>query len=301
VAVSIWGLFPQTNPTNQFFPDLRNSEYILAMDRTDCAYLINTTPKYFYLLNLHITLLHRYAPSLAWPIYLATEAPELVSLSNVTVLTLPKNKAGFFESREAAVAMLPDTIKYVFPIQEDFLLEGRPMEKEIAEALNILDTDPKVMSLRLMPCPGPNVLDVSYKPIPLWKILDFDVEMVFTYQATIWRRTPYQTFMKSLLHKIDHLDERQKIVAAIKVNIAEIAEGQMLLRNCLKPLAQEKEQLHLAYPRAYSHPNAVYLCPWPYRPTAVVRGVLEQWASELAKRESVPLLQAKENLLNLNP
>jgi hypothetical protein len=255
------------------------------MDRTDCAYLINTTPKYFYLLNLHITLLHRYAPSLAWPVYLATEEPECLDpLPNVTVLTLPKTKAGFFESREAAVAMLPDTIKYVFPIQEDFLLEARPMEKEIAEALQILDADPQVSSLRLMPCPGPNALDLSYKPNPLWKILDFDVEMVFTYQATVWRRAPYQRFMAALLHKTEHLDERQKIVAAIKVNIAEIAEGQMLLRNSSSP-----SYLHLAYPRSYSHPNAVYLCPWPYRPTAVVRGTLEPWAAELAKRESVPL------------
>jgi hypothetical protein len=262
------------------------------MDRTDCAYLINTTPKYFYLLNLHITLLHRYAPSLAWPIYLATEAPELLDpLPKVTVLTLPKNKAGFFESREAAFAMLPDTIKYVFPIQEDFLLEGRPMEKEIAEALQILDTDLKVASLRLMPCPGPNALDKVYKGALLigsWKILDFDVEMVFTYQATLWRRAPYQTFMKSLLHKTEHLDERQKIVAAIKVNIAEIAEGQLLLRNSLSQ-GLLPEEMHLAFPRAYQHPNAVYLCPWPYRPTAVVRGNLEQWASELAQRESVVL------------
>ena len=263
------------------------------MDRTDCAYLINTTPKYFYLLKLHITLLHRYAPSLAWPIYLATETPELLTtpLPKVTVLRLPTNKAGFFESREAAVAMLPAHIKYVFPIQEDFLLEGRPMEKEIAEALQILDADPQVSSLRLMPCPGPNALDVSYKPQGPWKILDFDVEMVFTYQATVWRRAPYQTFMKSLLHKTEHLDERQKIVAAIKVNIAEIAEGQMLLRNLFNQgLALQKEQaLHLAYPRSYSHPNAVYLCPWPYRPTAVVRGTLEPWASELAQREGVSL------------
>lgn len=264
------------------------------MDRTDCAYLINTTPKYFYLLNLHITLLHRYAPTLAWPIYLATEAPErLDPLPKVSVLRLPKNKAGFFESREAAVAMLPDTIKYVFPIQEDFLLEARPMEKEIAEALQILDADPQVSSLRLMPCPGPNALDRCYGG---WKILDFDVEMVFTYQATVWRRAQYQTFMKSLLHKTEHLDERQKIVAAIKVNIAEIAEGQMLLRNLSNPGLPEKEKeqekqqaLHLAFPRSYSHPNAVYLCPWPYRPTAVVRGTLEPWASELAQREGVSL------------
>lgn len=281
---------------------LKHKQELSEMDRTDCAYLINTTPKYFYLINLHLTLLHRYAPSLAWPIYLATEEPErLDPLPKVTVLRLPKNKAGFFESREAAVAMLPDTIKYVFPIQEDFLLEARPMEKEIAEALQILDADPQVSSLRLMPCPGPNALDVSYKPqgsftFGSWKILDFDVEMVFTYQATLWRRAPYQTFMAALLHKTEHLDERQKIVAAIKVNIAEIAEGQMLLRNCLS-VAPSQQHLHLAFPRAYSHPNAVYLCPWPYRPTAVVRGSLEPWAAELAQRESVPLKGGPNPLL----
>ena len=277
------------------------------MDRTDCAYLINTTPKYFYLLHLHITLLHRYAPSLNWPIYIATEAPERLGPmpKGVTILQLPTAYAGFFESREAAVSLLPESIKYVFPIQEDFLLEGRPMEKEIAEALQILDTDSAVMSLRLMPCPGPHKIDQTYKETQ-WKILDFDIDgLVFTYQATLWKRTPYQTFMAALLHKTEHLTEKQKIVAAIKVNMAEIAEGQSLLKHCLSnpnrslPLLheqkeeqkeeQEEKVLHLAFPREYPHPNAVYLCPWPYRPTAVVRGVLESWASQLAERESIPL------------
>ena len=43
------------------------------MDRNDVAYIINTTPKYFYILELHLTLLKRYAPSMKWPVYLATE------------------------------------------------------------------------------------------------------------------------------------------------------------------------------------------------------------------------------------
>ena len=43
------------------------------MNRQDICILINSTPKYYYLLPLHLTLIRRYAPFLHWPIYFATE------------------------------------------------------------------------------------------------------------------------------------------------------------------------------------------------------------------------------------
>jgi len=262
------------------------------MDRTDCAYLINTTPKYFYLLPLHITLLHRYAPNLAWPIYIATEAPELLpplGHPRLHILKLSGSDSGFLESRQAATAALPESIQYVFPIQEDFLLEGRPMAKEIAEAFEYLEN---YDSVRLMPCPGPKGPALtSPGPIPAltspgpksnsFANLDFATEMVFTYQATIWKRDPYQIFMNTLLHRLEGKTQAQKNHIAIKVNIAEGPEGQ----NILKELSNK----HLSVIRDYPHPNAVYLCPWPYRPTAVVQGVLQPWAIELGDREGFPL------------
>lgn len=246
------------------------------MDRTDCAYLINTTPKYFYLLPLHITLLHRYAPSLKWPIYIATEAPELLpplNHPNLQILKLAPTDSGFLESRQAATAALPESINYVFPIQEDFLLEGRPMEKEIAAAFEALE---HVASVRLMPCPGPKG-DTFFNE---FKVLDFTKDsLVFTYQATIWKRTPYQIFMNTLLHKLEGKSQAEKNRIGIKVNIAENADGQRILKELFP------DDLHLSVIRDYPHSNAVYLCPWPYRPTAVVQGVLEPWAVDLAKRE----------------
>jgi hypothetical protein len=255
------------------------------MDRTDTAYLINTTPKYFYLLPLHITLLHRYAPNLKWPIYLATEAPELLPVlehPNLVILKLPMTASGFLESRAVATEMLPQSIKYVFPMQEDFLLEGRPMEKEIAEAFSALDTSSLVHSVRLMPCPGPkSKRKYMGSSCSTLEELDFKLEMVFTYQATIWERTAYQTFMTTLLHKLAGLSQKEKNRMAISVNIAEIQDGQTILK--------QLNGVHLSVPREYAHPNAVYLCPWPYRPTAVVRGTLEPWAIQLAEREGLPL------------
>lgn len=242
------------------------------------AYLINTTPKYFYLLPLHIALLHRYS-KMDWPIYIATEARELLPdlPPQINIIDLPQEKEGFWDSRAEAVRRLPDDIKYVLPMQEDFLLEGRPIQEVIEQALDLMETHP-ISSMRLMPCPGPKGLPFGTTK---WCVLDYPQDsLLFTYQATLWRRGDYMEFMNLLIKQVSHKPESQNRVA-IKMNLAESEQGHLLLKSLGK--------LHLAWPREGSHPNAVYLCPWPYRPTAVVRGTLEPWAAELMVREGFSL------------
>lgn len=255
------------------------------MNSPHIAYLINTTPSYFYLLPLHITLLKRYASSMQWGIYIATEEPNHPSLEklqedfpDIHILPLTKEEEGFFESRQAATQALPQTIEYIFPMQEDFLLEGRPMEDIFQSALHILDNSPNVHSLRMMPCPGPRTNN-TFQGLP-WRILTLaEGDMLFTYQATLWRREAYQNYMNWLCTQSNGLTKEQKKKLAIHTNLGEIQQGQIALR--------DQGGIHLAYPREGSHPNAVYLAPWPYRPTAVVRGRLEPWAEELADREKI--------------
>lgn len=262
------------------------------MNRTDIAYLINTTPKYFYLLPLHLTLLERYA-SLQWPVFIATEAsltdPTLTYISkhfpSVKFLPLTEAQEGFLESRAAATAALPADIQYVFPIQEDFLLERTPLWESIQEAVNLLDTYDSVKSVRFMPCPGPTSNQTFGETE--WRLLSYPEDTyVFTFQATLWRREAYQGYMDSLLQEIQKafgspLTPQQKVEIQIRMNVAEIEFGQKLL--------VKQGGLHLAWARQGAQPNAVYLSPWPYRPTAVVRGKLEGWAEELAHREGVGL------------
>jgi hypothetical protein len=45
------------------------------MDRTDVVILVNSTPKYYYILELFFGMLRRYAADLKWDIVLATEMP----------------------------------------------------------------------------------------------------------------------------------------------------------------------------------------------------------------------------------
>ena len=78
------------------------------------AYVINTTPKYFYLLPLHLTCLFRYSavsPAVSPVVFLATEAPDhpditalCTAFPQLQILPLTHANDGFFESRAAACA-----------------------------------------------------------------------------------------------------------------------------------------------------------------------------------------------------
>lgn len=275
-----------------------NLEFI-EMERQDACILINSTPKYFYLLPLQLTLLQRYAPKLKWPIYFATESldhPIVIKVMlefGVKILALPSSDAGFLESRLAALQKLAPQITYVLPLQEDFLLDRTPDYEALRDALYILDTDRLVSSLRLTPCPGPQSNDLLYSKEKPWRILGERNEYIFTYQSTLWRKMDLISYYKELIQKInknyDTVEQRKH--AALTLNLGETSFGQQLLQKCLPNV------MHLCWPRAGPWSNAVYLCPWPYRPTAVVRGNLEPFAKELFEREGIKLDSATTNLL----
>ena len=142
-----------------------------------------------------------------------------------------------------------------------------------------------------MPSPGPNKDAPFYKESSYKCIND---AFLFTYQATLWRREDYCLFFSGLLEipevayqgKIPKnlTPDQQKKWVQVDFNVAENAMGQA---KCVELLSKK---LHLAYPRVHYRPNAVYLSPWPYRPTAVERGMLGQWVFEFAEREGFPIV-----------
>ena len=267
------------------------------MWRQDVCILLNSTPKYYFMLELQVVMLRRYATEIHWPVYLATEVPDheiCVKLAKeyaVEILPLTSEDAGFLESRAAALRMLPSTIKYVLPLQEDFLLDRQPIMNELLEALYFMETDKKISSVRLMPCPGPVESDVLYAKRKPWAVLSDDDVYLFTYQATFWRRENLLAYFSALLDTVARASEEEKKSAALKMNIAEIYVGKELLKKILP------SSIHLAYKRIGKWSNAVYLCPWPYRPTAIVRGKVEPFAEELFKREGVRYSPPSSSLL----
>jgi hypothetical protein len=262
------------------------------MNRGNACILINSTPRYFDVLRLQVLMMRRYSPEMRWPIFLATEVPdhpivlELEKEFGIQVLPLEASESGFLECRLASLEKLPFNFQVVLPLQEDFLLDRPASFADLEQALSILEEDDSVSSLRLMPCPGPSSDDLDYSLKP-WKILGHDDFYWFTFQATLWRRKPLLAYFQELLAEIGlkfptATTPAEKKRIALDMNAAESDFGQSLLRQL------SGDQLHLAWPRAGEWPNAVYLCPWPYRPTAVVKGKLMDFARELFKREGLP-------------
>lgn len=266
------------------------------MERTDIAYLLNSTPKYFYLLPLHFTLLRRYAVNLKWPVFFASEVnndelQKLVETYDIGYLPLKEEDRFFLESRLAASKALPSSIKYIFPIQEDFLLERYADAAAIEEATKILDENTEISSVRLMPCPGPKDKEVFYGTSTRYKILSEKEDFLYTFQATLWRREDFEAFYTKCIEAANQFElpiqyknesyDRKKKIIQVDYNIAE-TRGQRILKDIGK--------LHVAFNRAHKAPNAVYMSPWPYRPTAVEKGKQGDWVEPFAKREGISLV-----------
>ena len=262
------------------------------------AYLVNSTPAYYYLLPLHFALVKRYAPFME-NLFLATEVPDhpvcvqVAKDYGVTLIPLETKDAGFLASRAAALRQLSLSAKflYVIPVQEDFLLDRVADLGSLSEARMLVeDSQGLIASARLMPCPGPK--GSTLISMPLWAGLTPTAdEYGFTVQATLWSLDACYAWYAALVKKLElewpvaTTPPEQRKHIEIRGNFAENAEGQQFFWKFFK----ERRQVHIGWVRAGPWSNAVYLSPWPYRPTAIVQGRLEPWAAELGKREGVPL------------
>jgi hypothetical protein len=246
--------------------------------------------------HLQIACIRRYADGLVKvPIYLATEltaeneyVKRILDLPNVFLVHLQDSETDFLESRIAAFEYLTE-YKYILPLQDDFWLDRAPNYTLLDEALSIMNADQTVQSIRLMPSPGPHSADLDYKAETYsgrWKLLSDSDTYRFTFQATLWRTKPYSIFLQTLVQLEKPVFTMYKQVVSwskycISVNIAENTQGQALFKRlCMNP-----ESNHLSIERQGAHANAVFKAPWPYRPTAVVHGVLQPWAKEFMERE----------------
>lgn len=161
----------------------------------------------------------------------------------------------------------------------------------IAEILGIMDKNSEIASVRLMPCPGPAINDSRYENSELRLLSSTRDQYGFTYQATLWRWYACRDWFQAVSERLqavaprEFTDPKARVRLEVGANIAENGEGQKMFWD----LSADRGWSHLAWARAGAWSNAVYLSPFPYRPTAIVRGALEGWAKDLAKREGFAL------------
>ena len=201
---------------------------------------------------------------------------------DVKIIRLAPSQTGFLESRRTAMDEIVGQYRYCLPLQDDFILEKGIDWTAIGTILKAMDDDDDLVSARLMPCPGPKG-SLGYK-VKGWNYLAPGTDTYgFTFQATLWKSYAcfewYNNICATLYKKIG---KGQSPNLEIRENIAENSEGQELFWQ----MSRDLEYKHVAWVRKGTWSNAVYLSPFPYRPTAIVRGKLEGWAEDLMKREN---------------
>jgi hypothetical protein len=264
-----------------------------------CCVLINTCPKYKFLALAQVILIRRYAPDLSLPIYLACSEftkNDLVKLDemNIRVIHQTQEENGdFIGCRIHALKKIKETTEYEYIIllQEDFLLDRTPSYSYIEKSLGLMQENTDIACIRLMPCPGPANTQQSDKLLQQnWLEILPNEAYFFSFQAAIWRLPWVLDFF------VEMTKESQEYLAGkpiqirnhywIRMNPCEQELGQKVAIKLLS-LRSAENGIFLGYPRRCPWPNGVLLSPWPYRPTAVEKGILQQWAIDFLSREGL--------------
>lgn len=268
-----------------------------------CCILINTCPKYKFLALAQVILIRRYAPNLTLPIYLACSEftkNDLEQLDKLNVLVInqtEKENEDFIgcrihalkKIRETTAVSLTAAYEYIILLQEDFLLDRAPSYSYIEESISLMQENADVACIRLMPCPGPENKQPNDKFLSnKWLEILPSEAYFFSFQAAIWRLPWVLDFF------VEMTKESQEYLAGkpiqicnhywIRLNPCEQELGQKVAIKLLK-----ENGMFLGYPRRCLWPNGVLLSPWPYRPTAVEKGILQQWAIDFLSREGLSM------------
>jgi hypothetical protein len=251
------------------------------MSNSVCV-LINSCPKYNHLAVFSCCLIRRYAASLAWPIYLATadlrqEEHAMLMAAGVKVIEQGPENTDFIESRIEALRLLQREFSFILLLQDDFFLDRTPDYNALQSTITMMSQNKEVVCTRLMPCPEPTGPNFG----KIWQCIAVDPYCYFSFQATIWSLPWLLRFFEGVFRKSQDLFTKY----------SQFSRNQfwLLINPCEKQVgtevAVELGGNFVGFSRKGPWSNAVYLSPWPYRPTAVERGVLQPWAIEMIKRE----------------
>ncbi len=244
--------------------------------------LVNSCPKYNKIAVASCCLIRRYATGLKWPIYLASaglddEKKAMMMAAGVHIMEQGPENGDFLESRIEALRILRESFSFVLLLQDDFFLDRAPNYDALEETVRMMTENPEIVCTRLMPCPGPTGDVVLGK----WKEIVVDPYCYFSFQAGVWSIPWLMRFFEEvvrratpLMTKYPHYSRNQ---FWLLVNPCETGVG--------TDVAVELGGRFVGWPRAGRWSNAVYLSPWPYRPTAIEKGVIQPWATEMLKRE----------------
>lgn len=264
-----------------------------SSNQTRTCILVNSCQKYSYILHPFFIMWKRWWKDCDLPMFLACDGNLHEFREEYDINTIEQEEDyGFVEGRVHALKKL-EQYDNVIMLQDDFIIERNVDNKMICLLIDIMNKEKDIACIRLMPCPGPSGKYYTFNNVNFREFKE-DSWCRFSYQASLWNRKYYIRFFEELIDSIKtniyntySSEDSYNMINNksywnylwVRVNIAESPFARTILNKYPEKL--------LGVIRDGDEPNAVYRSPIPYRPTAIVKGKLEEWAKELFKREGI--------------
>ena len=227
------------------------------VNRENTAIFISSTPKFSFIWDTFFTFLRKHWTDCPYPIYFVSEGnPDyLKDKYNINVEKLEKD-LGFLEGYRYLCNKYRNKYHNFILLQDDFLIERSVNQPLISKYEKIMYENENIGFIRMMPSPGPKGERKMFGDIELGKIRKKE-NYSFSYQTSVWNLDYFYDFTAPSKFRWDDLNMSRK----------------------MRTDRSGKE--NWGFIRPFKEWNAVYESPIPYRPTAILKGKVMDWAKHL--------------------
>lgn len=226
-------------------------------DDKKIAIIISSTSKYKFIWNTFFHLLRLNWIDCPYQIYFTSDGDceYLKDKYNINIFKQEKD-LGFLEGYRYICNKIKNNYEYFILLQDDFLIEKKVKQDILNKYQNIIENN-DIGFIRIMPCPGPKGNKKRFGDIEIGKINNNE-NFLFSYQTSLWDIN----FFLELTNNCNRLTPWK---------------SEIYLCGKLKKYKKE----NWGFIRPFKNWDAVYESPIPYRPTAIVKGKLTDWAKKL--------------------
>jgi len=246
--------------------NVRESKETCIKENKKSAILISSTPKYSFIWDTFFTFLRKHWTDCPYPIHFISTGDNDYLREEYNVITEKLEKdLGFLEGYRYLCKKYMDKYSHFILLQDDFLIERTVNQEIISKYENILFENENIGFIRMMPCPGPKGEQKMFGDVKLGKI-NKNEDYSFSYQTSFWNLKYFYDFTAPSEFRWDDFNMSKKMII------------------------DKSGKENWGFIRPFKEWNAVYESPIPYRPTAILKGKVMDWAK--------PLIISKKRKIN---
>ena len=224
--------------------------------------VISSTPKYSYIWEPFFKMLYKYWKTPPDIYFISSGKCSFLNEKYDINVYETASDLGFLGGYLHVLNDIKSMYSTFICMQDDFIIQKNVNTELLSLYRDILE-DTTIGCIRLMPCPEPKGNIHKFNTVTLKEVVKND-DYSFSFQSCMWN---IEFFIRLCTECKDM--------------------NTWLIEPYLSNKLTKTNKLLLGYIRESSHRDAVLQSPVPYRPTAIVRGKLQDWAKQLLQENDI--------------